>query len=592
MEKLSAADIKRMFISAYLEVKGGRERINKINVFPVPDQDTGNNLTRTLKGMHDAISNHSYATVHDLRGDLLDGTLTNASGNVGIIMTSFINGFLAPMPRDNVTALHLETGMKEGSVQAYAAIQEPKKGTILDVIQASADSFTLTAPGEKDISICFERAITAAQKALKETTEKMEIYKKVSVVDAGAYGFTLFLEGLLKGLRNTELVIGEENQPVQKTKTFIQILSNRYEVVSLVGNPTKKRAEILALLSSLGDSIDIVEANGKVKIHIHTDYPDEVSDHISALGEVIQMRTYDMTRGPEEYGREGKSSIGLVVDGAASLSLPLAAELDAAIVNFQTNWEESEKHPQAQGKNVYEKMRIIRSTEAGYGWPRTSQPSPNEYRKAYLDQLKKYREVLCIALSSQVSGAYNSALQARKLLPPADQARVYIPDFRQGIGGQGILAIEANRLIGMGMDMEGIVRKLMQLAPEIRITGLVTTTEWLVEGGRIPRSLGKVMSFLQLFFIQPVFQIRRGRVGLKGFQFGRNILSRRLYHTLEKEASSRKLRLVINHADAPEEVARFKKLMNGIPHEILYEGVLPPVLGIHTGPDSLIISYY
>jgi hypothetical protein len=592
MKHITAAELKRMFISGYHKVREGRERINKINVFPVPDQDTGNNLTNTLKGIHESIAGKSYESIHDLKRDILDGALTSAAGNVGIIMTSFLNGFLSAFPPDKVEAAHIERGMKDGAVQSFGAIQDPKKGTILDVIQASADYLGEREKGEENIAVILEKTLEKTQEALKETTNRMEIYKKVSVVDAGAYGFVLFLEGFLDGLENMNLTFEEEITASVKTKTFIQILSNRYEVVSLLDSPLKTREEILAELDELGDSIDIAEANNKLKIHIHTDLPEEVIDRISEFGEVLQMRTYDMTKGAEEYGK-AKPTIGLVADEGASLPLTEAARIDAAVVPFKIFWEKTDTDPEFAGKSVYEKMRVLGHNTMRYGWPRTSQPAQNAYYRAFVDQLKKYNTVLCLTISSGLSGAYNSAVQARKLLDEKDRRRVYIPDFRQAGGGQGTLLLEADRLIRQGMDMKNIIRRLETLAKKIHIAGFAADPKWLVEGGRVPRSKGRFLKILRLLMFHLVFYLTpQGKIGLKGFQWGRSRLSDRAAQYVRGIKPGKKMKMTIIHADNTPEVERFKDLIKDIPHVILYESILPPVLGIHTGPDSIIISYH
>jgi len=561
-------------------------------VFPVPDKDTGNNLTQTFKGIYDAIERFPSNNIHQLKSHIIDGALASASGNVGIIITGFINGFLSPLPIDKIRTNDLKKGMKEGFQQAFEAIQNPKKGTILDVIQACADSFSSQKFTDNLIPTLMKTAHKHAQEALKKTQNQMDLYKKMSVVDAGAYGFVLILEGFLEGLHNTHITFKEHKTSFSDNKpTSIKTLSNRYEVISLLEYPHNNRREILTILAPLGDSIDIVEANDKMKIHIHTDYPEKVSKYISNFGDVLQMHRYDMTKGTDTYLID-EVSIGLVSDEGACLPLALSTKLDVIVVPFQTSWEKADADLAYSGKTVYEQMRLIQTNTDRYGWPKTSQPSQKAYLRSFIDQLKKFKQVLCITFSSQLSGAYNSAIQARKMLSETDQKRVCIPDLWQAGGGQGILVLEANRLIKMGISMDDIIKRLTSLVTEIKVLVFTADPSWIVEGGRVSKSKGKIMSLLKLFSVHPIFHLEKGKVGLKGFQWGKNIVSQRVYDVIRKIKKGKKTKIVINHADNITDVEKLKKLLPNISYEILYENILPPVLGVHTGPDSIIVSYY
>ncbi|MFA5135817.1 MAG: DegV family protein [Patescibacteria group bacterium] len=589
MKSITHREIRQMFLGAYTKVRDNRSAINKINVFPVPDQDTGDNLTRTLKGIHDALEKQRFDHIKDLATVILDAALTSAAGNVGIIVTSFFNGFLSLLPLGDINGQHIQKAFKEGTRQSIDSIQDPQEGTILDVIQAASNSFENTAHMD-NLILLFTHMIKESRQALAQTETKMELYKKATVVDAGGYGFLLIMEGFLDGLENKKTlreVYREKKESGQKR--FIQILSNRYEVVSLLQSPRVSRGDVVDVLHKLGDSIDIVEANNKMKIHIHTDYPDEIIGKISSFGTVLQMRTHDMTEGMEQSDTKEKTT-GLVTDEGASLPLGTAVDLDIVVVPFQSSWAALDSTQEMTGKNIYEKMRCIKTNSSRYGWPKTSQPSQKLYYQAFQDQLRKYDTVLCITLSSQLSGTYNSAVQARKMLSPKDRERVYIPDLRQAGGGQGILLFEAYHLIKKQYRIDQILKHMQTISHRISVFGIAKDMAWMVEGGRISKLQGTVMQFLSNVFMQPVFHLRYGKIALKGFVPGRKNLSRVIYNEIKKKYNGKKLKLVLSHADNPEETVRLKEKLKYIDMEILYEGPLSPVLGIHTGPDSLICA--
>jgi dihydroxyacetone kinase-like predicted kinase len=277
MDQISQKELKKMLVFSYERIDRDKEQINKINVFPVPDQDTGNNLAATLKGIKEAVENKEFDSIEELSNAALDGALTAAQGNTGIIYTGFLAGFFPCIAKESsIDAQKLGEAFKKGSERARDSIQNPKEGTMLDVIDAFAEGINEKNKEEKDIVKIFYYALEKANTALLETPNKMELLKKAGVVDAGGLGFLMILETYLDTLKEQSdpfTIKSFKNEELNRPKRFVQILSNRYEVVSLIKDGDYSEKQVKEKLHQLGNCLDVIQVGEKTKIHIHTDDP-------------------------------------------------------------------------------------------------------------------------------------------------------------------------------------------------------------------------------------------------------------------------------------------------------------------------------
>jgi len=590
MKTISHEHVKNMFINAFIQVKNNKEKINMINVFPVPDQDTGNNLTITLEAVNNVLINNQIKNLKELKNLVLDAALTSASGNIGVIITGFLSGFFINLETDEMEKESFTQAFVNGSKKAYESIQDPIEGTVLDVIKSAAHGLKQELEKKENDSIIYllEKAIFSAKDALDKTQNKMKLYKKVSVVDAGGYGFVLMLEGFLIGITGKKIEEEIIDKPLIKPKSFIQILSKRYEVVSLLENLKINKKTIAEKINNLGDSLDMVEANNKLKIHIHTDYPDDVVDLISSVGTVIQMKTVDMVK-----GNGVKKSIGIITDEAAGLSQELIIKEDIFVVPFTTSWEKVDKLKEFSKKNIYDKMRSLSKKTDIYGWPKTSQPSPKMYHKAFEEQLKKYGNVLCFTISSQLSGSYNSAIQAKSMLSAENRKRVFITDLRQASASQTILIIKAVELIEKEYTVGQIEKQLEKLSEKIQLFGVTENITWLIQGGRF--TFGKsFINLIRFFKITPIVTLKNGKIVLYKFGFFKKTIADFLSGVVKnanKMSGNQKIETVIHHADNKIGLNQVKSKLKNSNFLFINENLLPEVLSIHTGPDSLIVAF-
>lgn len=605
MEYLTKDDLQKMFLAASKRIEKDKEKINKINVFPVPDQDTGGNLAKTLNGVREAIEGKEFKDLSEFSEAALDGALTAAQGNAGVIYTGFLAGFLPSLNEnsvnsdkkdfsDRVDAEKLAIAFEKGRERAWQSIQNPKPGTILDIIDATVQVFKEEAKKEKNIVVIFKKAVKKAKEALLATPEKMELLKKANVVDAGGLGFLMILESYLEVL--TPLFFKTSisgKKPSGKSKRFVQMFSNRYEVVALIENPRFSEEEIKNKLKKLGNSIDIVQVGNRIKIHIHTDFPDNVKNIMKNIGQIQTLREQDMAK--EVVGEPSikKVSIGIVTDEIADLLPKIVEKYQIEVVPFKIDWPDGEN---LAGDNIYQKMR--EAEKAGIKTlPKTSQASPKEFLDAFKRQFEKgFEEIVCITLSSKLSGGYNSACQARDILPEEQKNKVFIIDSYQATCGEALLVLKAIELIQEQRGVSEIIQELKNTIPNIYVYVFLKDPKWLEWGGRISHSQANWIRRLQKIGVRPLLGIKDGVVEQIGFRFGVKETPEAIFKEIETKSkkvrkNGKKIRVVITHCDNLEEAEKLKDILKNIKAEVSFINLTGSVVGVHVGPGALIAGW-
>jgi len=592
MNYLTQEELKKMLLLSYQKIEEHKEEINKINVFPVPDQDTGNNMAKTLLGVKEAIENRNFKDLDEISEATLDGALTAAQGNAGVIYVGFLAGFLPILDKNPVNAKKLALAFKKGAERARQSIQNPKEGTILDVIDATCQTFKKEAEQEKDLVKIFRVAVEKAEEALLATREKMEIFRKANVVDAGGLAYLMILESHLEALEGEKKEEKKEEKPSEKVRRFIQTLSYRYEVVSLIKNPKFDEKTIQEKLKNLGDSLDMVQIGDKLKIHIHTDLPAEVKKIMREAGQILSLREEDMAK--EVVGEESirKVSTGIVTENnIACLPEKVMARYQIETADAIVDWPAGENLP---GENIYQKMR--EADKRGIKeFPKTSQAIPKYYFDAFKRQLEKFDKVLCLIISSKISGCYNSAIQAKEMLKEEEKKRVYILDTLNAAASQALLVLRAIELIQEQREIDEVIDEIKKLIPQTHLYAIFEDPKWIEAGGRVSKSQANWVRRMKRVNLHPLIWIKEGIVTKAGVIFAKD-MAEALFKKISKESQKarkqgKRTRVIIGHADNPEGAEKLRKLLKEIKTEVPFVSLASPVVCAHTGPGTLIVAW-
>lgn len=290
MQSLSLTKLGKMFLQGSLKIIENKEIINAINIFPVPDSDTGSNMSNTLMPFKELLLHNTFLNINDFRNKALKTALVASQGNSGMLFTSWMEGFLQALDnKEDILVTDLANAFSNGAKLARKSVGSPIKGTMLDVIDACVYEFSKY----KTLISAFKKSLIAVEKALRATEEHMKLLHDHHVVDAGALGWSYFFAGMTEEVLNEKIMLKVHDLTVRG-----EIIGNKnsmqYEVIFLLEKPEVSQEEIFALFSSLGDSLDTIAIEEKIKVHIHTNQPGEIEAIASTLGKIINLKTTNM----------------------------------------------------------------------------------------------------------------------------------------------------------------------------------------------------------------------------------------------------------------------------------------------------------
>jgi len=278
------------------------DALNRLNVFPVPDGDTGTNMGHTLKAVVRAISDSNLGNdLSDIASTVANSALLGARGNSGVILSQIFHGFAEGIgDRKRANAMDIAYSLKRACEKAYAAVSSPTEGTILTVVREGVDAAYEKARTEVDIAVVIETLLTACKRSLANTPNLLPALKAANVVDAGAMGFVFIIEGiqrLLTGaeLPETELEAGKPDHSDPPGPASIDLRSQYgYCTELLIRGSRLAEAEIRNALQNLGDSLIVAGGANGVKIHVHTARPGAILECCQHFGILHDVKIENM----------------------------------------------------------------------------------------------------------------------------------------------------------------------------------------------------------------------------------------------------------------------------------------------------------
>ena len=299
-DRISGGAFKQMVAFGAACIAQQKQTINDLNVFPVPDGDTGTNMCLTIQTAVNELRKNQPATVEEAAKITASGLLRGARGNSGVILSLLFRGMSKALKGvAEADGAQLAAAMQEGVATAYGAVMKPAEGTVLTVSRLAAQR-ALEAAGERnDADYVLEEAVKTGYATLAETTEMNPVLKKAGVVDAGGKGYLIILEGMLRALRGEE--IPEVEEQAEEKADFAAIgdedITFAFDTVFIVRKTTNRPLDGLReYLGGIGDSLVIGEDDESFKVHVHTDTPGDALNEAQKYGtlelaKIENMRT-------------------------------------------------------------------------------------------------------------------------------------------------------------------------------------------------------------------------------------------------------------------------------------------------------------
>ena len=315
-DRISGSAFKQMIAFGAACVAQQKQAINDLNVFPVPDGDTGTNMSLTIQTAVNELKKSEPATVGEAAKITAGALLRGARGNSGVILSLLFRGISkSAKGLVEMDGPALAAAMGEGVATAYGAVMKPAEGTVLTVSRLAAARAAQAAQENPSAEYVREQAIAAGQETLAQTIDMNPVLKKAGVVDAGGKGYLIILDGMLRALRGEELPQVEEDEKAQDKADFgalsLEDITFTYDTVFIVRKKEGVSIEpFRAYLDGIGDSLVIGEDDEAFKVHVHTDIPGQALTEAAKYGTLELAKIENMRTQAEELaaGKQAQST--------------------------------------------------------------------------------------------------------------------------------------------------------------------------------------------------------------------------------------------------------------------------------------------
>ncbi|MGO1072138.1 DegV family protein [Lysobacter sp. CA199] len=599
---LTAPALRRALIAGARRVIADRDVLNRINVFPVADGDTGNNLAHTFASLLNGALSRRSRHIGELLKRIGDDAIDGARGNSGAILAQFLYGVAEhARAQPELDATTLAASVRHGAANARAALAHPVEGTILSVINAFADALdeAARASADGDPRPGFAAALSRARHALARTPQQMALLQRAGVVDAGAQGFVDLLEGIAEFVDGGPRALrvhgadaaaneacadhahGAGDAQIPMLHDAVDPHRRWCSECLLIGSDLPRDALRDALEAIGADSLVLAGGGARLRVHGHVASPQALFDVCARYGAVDAMKADDMLA--QQRTVERVQRVAVVTDSAADLPDELAERYGLHVVPVRVS---------VDGRDYLDKIGLAtaefyRRMAVAADLPRTSQPPPGDFRRAFEFLLGHRSQVLYVGLSRAVSGTLQAGEQAAAR---SDAARVRVFDTFNAAGGQALLAWRAAELASDGIEMAAIVAELERLRPLTTTWAMARDISHAVRGGRIPPWAGPLVKFTGL---TPIAKVKpEGRLGVSGGVFAKAGAPEAFARYIAKRTPrGQRWRVIAGHCDARVDGERLlEALRRRLDLEQAWLVETGPALGAHAGRGALLVS--
>jgi hypothetical protein len=574
--------LQRSFLAGAQNLIEQHVELDNINVFPVPDGDTGTNMAATMRFISETLLFSEHVSVYSVSQSIADAALNGARGNSGAILAQFFIGFSKNLPNKNrIRFKSFARAVKAAAELAYSALSQPKEGTILTVIKDWAHA--LDKIKTNDYILGLQTGLDRAKKSLTATTQMLEELKKANVVDAGAKGFILLLEGILDYIRN-----GEIRKPVFEKDSSYRIdnaevlhehfgeITYQYCCEFLIEGAQINSAKLKDELLAFGDSIVVAANDSKAKIHLHSNEAHRVFQHISNYGDVIGEKIDNMRQQAYDASVGKLKKTAIIVDSASDIPADIAEKYNIHIIPVRVYFGKTQYIDRLTIQPDQFYTELVKNPHH----PKTSQPSPLDFERCY-KLVSNYFES---AISIHVPARHSGTLQAAKRSATAASKGIHVFDSNSVSIGIALLAIEAAKMVDLDYSPEKIMDELTKMRENLSTFLSVRDVSYLIKGGRLSKAKGSLIHLLNLkpiLTISPECEIVKLSAGF-GTQASRNSM---IKFALKKATNLKNIRVGILHAN-DEAGANYieSELKKNIDMTLCIKNSISPALGVHGGP--------
>ena len=596
--------LRRSLVAACEYAQRQRSELNRINVFPVPDGDTGTNLALTVRAIADHLRGNDDEDVAAVAMEAAQAAVLGARGNCGMMLSHFLLGFAEHIgDRARITTREFGAALRSGVQNLHQALERPVEGTILTVMRDTADAAERT--GHRDFAELLQHLVEEARASLARTPEVLPVLKKAGVVDAGGKAFVSLIEGVVHFIHgdvalpeprtngNRSHEDAEDESAAARVEFPDESERFRYCTEALVrGAALPPQGRVREVLRERGDSLIVIRSESVLKVHIHTDHPDDVFKYLRSLGTLVTHKAEDMRaqhqaveRAAGAHVRLARRPLVIMTDSAGDLPEEVVRAhgihvTPLLLVDGDVTYRD--------GVDITAREFHARLAEEATV-PTTSQPAPADFLETFQRASEDGEAVLGVIVGSGVSGSFGSALAAAGRF---QEAPIHLFDSRGASLLTGLLTLKACELAELAIPPEEILARLRRIRSRSGIVFTVDTFDRFLASGRVGRARALLGSMLN---VKPILGLDlEGRVMPMGRAVGRKRAREALLDTvaglIPPGASVRFGIVYVGDDDVVEPVSEALRARYGQSVEIL-TAPATPVIATHIGLGAWGLAY-
>jgi DegV family protein with EDD domain len=586
VQQLTGPRLARALRAGALAVVREQETLNRINVFPVPDADTGANLASTLRAAAAALTTPNELTVGQTVRTAADAALDGARGNSGAIFAQFLYGMAEGIGnRVSVSTREFAAAARRGTEAAHQALAQPVEGTILSVLRAWAAALEEQTAKIHDFRDLLGKALDRAREALANTPKQLAVLARHGVVDAGAQGFVYFLEGISTFFRDRRAASWRraglsEAQPTPFAAAHAEFDSTyRFCSEGLLMGDRLDRKAIAKAVMPLGGSLVVAGGGSRLRVHLHTNEPQRLFTLLAEFGKLERTKTDDMIL---QQLAARNATIALVSDSSCDLPEATAHAIGLVKVPLTLSFGEETF---TDGVDITPPQFYQRLAVSAVP-PKTSQPAVGAFVATFRRLLENHEGIVSLHLSAGLSGTFQAALTAAQQVDPK---RIRVVDTRLISVTLGLVAEAVGEAIAAGASLDEAAALAVRVSGQIKLLAAFPSFETALRGGRVSAAQARVAG---LFKIIPILTIGEdGKAARDGIHLGFAASLRGMVKRAARFADGKPVRLMIAHGSAigaAEYVAERLTARFGVTDIPIVN--LTAVLAAHTGPGAVGIA--
>lgn len=576
------------FVAGAQRIFENQKLLNKINVFPVADADTGTNLASTMRSIVNTAQPQENLKLTAVA--LADAALVGARGNSGIIFAQFLYGFSNEIKDEQtLTVSAFAEYMKNAVRYAYEAIANPVEGTMISVIKDWAEYIYQLKDKIDDFLKILLDGLMKAMESLKLTTGRLAVLAKSNVVDAGAKGFVVFLEGMFEYFKNGQKPLMFDTSTIEIAEAEDNIshedITFRFCTEAMVVGTNLNKDSFSKALASFGDSMVIAGSPSKLRIHIHTDEPWRLFEEVSKLGTITYKKVDDMVM-QNDLAANRKYDIGLVTDSTCDIPVDLLQKYQIQVVPLTVHFGEEF----FLDRITMQPEQFFRKLQSSPVYPSTAQPAYSEFINRYNYLATHYKSIISAHISSGMSGTWQNSANAARKASEESGKKITVIDTKRITSSLGLIVLRAAEMIDSGAGHNEVVEGIEKWSQNTRILVTSRTMKYMVKSGRVSYSKGLLGKLLG---IKPIVEVKsHGKTEVFGKPFSEKSSMKLVMQEMTRFIGNNKVwGYAISHADNQEAADWYSQQLEQITgKKPVFVQQASPVLVTNTGPGVVAVS--